>query len=333
MDKSTTSPWHLCVAPMVGVSDRHCRYFHRLIAPYARLYSEMTNAYALLHGDKAQLGFDFLEHPIALQISGSDPKVLSQAARLGQRLGYDEINLNCGCPSDKAQHGSFGACLMAKPRLVADCIKAMQDAVGIPVTVKHRLGLDYRVSYDFLQNFVEHVYDAGCRVFIIHARNAVLGSISPKENREVPTLHYGFVQRIKNDFPDCTVVVNGGIKETVQARSIWLSFDGLMIGRAARDNPRILSEISLLAWPMVKPLDSVRLLDTMEAYASEQVASGVPIRKIVRPLLGLFNGFQGSRMWRRALSDPAKLAENDPSLIYQAWSSFSRHAEGVLSTI
>ncbi|WP_442951923.1 tRNA dihydrouridine(20/20a) synthase DusA [Orrella sp. JC864] len=307
---------------MIDVTDRHCRYFHRLLAPRARLYTEMITTGALLHGNVPRhLDFDPAEHPVALQLGGSEPRALAQAARLGEQWGYDEINLNCGCPSERVQKGAFGACLMAEPALVADCIRAMQDAVQVPVTVKHRLGLDYDESYGFVRDFVGTLYEAGCRVFIVHARNAVLKGLSPKDNREVPPLRYEAALQIKRDFPDCVVVLNGGLADAGQAIARAQGFDGVMLGRAAWHQPRVLSELSHHWWPHERLREDAGVVDAMMAYAAAQVAAGVPLRVIVRPMLGLVNGRAGARGWRRLLSDPARLAANDPELIWHAWRS------------
>ena len=316
--------WRLCVAPMIDVTDRHCRYFHRLLAPRARLYTEMITTGALLHGSVPRhLDFDQAEHPVALQLGGSEPDALAQAARLGADWGYDEINLNCGCPSERVQKGSFGACLMAEPQLVADCVKAMQDAVSIPVTVKHRLGLDYQEDYGFVRDFVGTLYDAGCRVFVVHARNAVLKGLSPKDNREIPPLRYDAARQLKHDFPDCTIVLNGGLADAEQSDTHGQGFDGVMLGRAAWHQPRVLSALSHRWWPAERLPDDAGVVDAMMAYAGRQVSLGVPLRVIVRPMLGLVNGRSGARGWRRLLSDPARLNANDPELIWQAWRSLS----------
>jgi len=318
-----TSPdWRLCVAPMIDVTDRHCRYFHRLLAPRARLYTEMITTGALLHGNvERHLDFDTTEHPVALQLGGSEPDALAQAARMGEQWGYDEINLNCGCPSERVQRGAFGACLMAEPTLVADCMKAMQDAVSVPVTVKHRLGLDYDESYDFVRDFVGKIYDTGCRVFVVHARNAVLKGLSPKDNREIPPLRYDVVTQLKRDFPDCTIVLNGGLADAELSVRAAGEYDGVMLGRAAWHNPRVLSEVSLQLWPSVRLPSDAQVVDAMTAYAADQVARGVPLRMITRPMLGLVNSQSGARRWRRLLSDPHRLSANDPALIYEAWRS------------
>lgn len=316
--------WQLCVAPMIDVTDRHCRYFHRLLAPRARLYTEMITTNALVHGNVGRhLNFDTTEHPVALQLGGSEPEALAHAARLGQQWGYDEINLNCGCPSERVQKGAFGACLMAEPALVADGIKAMQDAVQIPVTVKHRLGLDYDEDYAFVRDFVGKLYDVGCRVFVVHARNAVLKGLSPKDNRDIPPLRYGAVRQLKADFPDATIVINGGLGTAEEALQALPGLDGVMLGRAAWHTPRVLSEISLRLWPDVRLPSNAQVVDTMTAYAREQIAHGVPLRMLVRPLLGLVNGQSGARRWRRTLSDQSRLAPNDPDLLFDAWRELS----------
>ncbi|WP_246302447.1 tRNA dihydrouridine(20/20a) synthase DusA [Achromobacter anxifer] len=314
---------------MIDVTDRHCRYFHRLLAPRARLYTEMITTGALLHGNvERHLDFDEAEHPVALQLGGSEPDALAHSARLGRKWGYDEINLNCGCPSERVQKGAFGACLMAEPALVADCVKAMQDAVDIPVTVKHRLGLDYDESYDFVRDFVGKVYDTGCRVFIAHARNAVLKGLTPKDNREIPPLRYDVVRQLKRDFPDCTFVLNGGLADAEQSVLAAGDFDGVMLGRAAWHTPRVLSEVSMQLWPSVRLPSDAQVVDAMMEYATRQVARGVPLRVMTRPMLGLVNGQSGARRWRRMLSDPTLLAANNPELIYDAWRS-QRHAPDV----
>ncbi|WP_280634389.1 tRNA dihydrouridine(20/20a) synthase DusA [Allopusillimonas ginsengisoli] len=322
--------WRLCVAPMIDVTDRHCRYFHRLLAPGARLYTEMITTGALMHGDVARhLNFDPAEHPVALQVGGSEPDALARSALLGERWGYDEVNLNCGCPSERVQRGAFGACLMAEPALVADCVKAMQDAVSIPVTVKHRLGLDYDESYGFVRDFVGKVYDTGCRVFIVHARNAVLKGLSPKDNREKPPLRYDAAARLKADFPDCIFVLNGGITQKEDALSLMAQFDGVMLGRAAWHNPGILSDIVRDDQPHVALLSTDEVVRAMVDYADSEIQKGVPLRIIARAMLGWMAGRTGARQWRRTLSDPAQLNANDPGLFARAWEDIaSRNSAG-----
>ena len=312
---------------MIDVTDRHCRYFHRLLAPTARLYTEMITTGALMHGQVGRhLDFDPAEHPLALQLGGCDPSALAASARLGERHGYDEINLNCGCPSERVQRGAFGASLMAEPRLVADCIKAMQDAVSVPVTVKHRLGLDYDESYDFTRDFVGTLFEEGCRIFIVHARNAVLKGLSPKENRQVPPLRYDAAARLKADFPNARFVLNGGIDDEGQAHRQMGAYDGVMLGRAAWHQPGVLSSISRLIDPDLHLPDDNSIVRSMTAYAAQQIERGVPLRIIVRPLLGWMSGRTGARQWRRTLSDPRVLDSNDASVIEQAWLDLSNAA-------
>lgn len=314
------APWRLSVAPMIDVTDRHCRFFHRLLAPKALLYTEMITTGALIYGDIARhLRFNEQEHPVALQLGGSEPHELAHCARLGQEWGYDEINLNCGCPSERVQKGSFGACLMAEPKLVADCMKAMQDAVDLPVTVKHRLGLDYDESYAFVRDFVGEIYHTGCRVFVTHARNAVLKGLSPKDNREIPPLRYDVVARLKRDFPDALFILNGGLNDVWQMQARANEFDGVMIGRAAWHEPYLLREASQLLWPDVEVLSNEAIVESMMAYVSQELENGVPMRLLVKPMLGLVNGQKGSRLWRRTLSDHRLLANNDPALLKQAF--------------
>src|SRR5438552_5479061 len=239
----TRSDYVLCIAPMMDWTDRHCRYFLRLISRHARLYTEMITSAALVHGDiPHHLDFDPAEHPLALQLGGSDPAVLAHGAKLGERWGYDEINLNCGCPSERVQKGSYGACLMAEPALVAECVAAMRDAVSVPVTVKHRIGLDHDDDYALVRDFVGTVAASGCDVFIVHARNAVLKGLSPKENREVPPLRHDVVHRLKRDFPALTIVGNGGIGDWDAIEQELDHVDGVMLGRVAYHDPWLLAQ-------------------------------------------------------------------------------------------
>lgn len=320
--------WRLCVAPMIDVTDRHCRYFHRLLAPHARLYTEMITTGALMHGDVPRhLDFDAAEHPVALQLGGSEPTDLAQAARLGEQWGYDEINLNCGCPSERVQKGAFGACLMAEPALVADCVKAMQDAVSVPVTVKHRLGLDYNESYDFVRDFVGRIHDTGCRVFIVHARNAVLKGLSPKDNREIPPLRYDTAARLVADFPDAIFVLNGGLAQPAQCVEALESFHGVMVGRAAWHTPGVLSAMSVALGLIASEPDDTQVLQAMTEYAQRQTAAGVPLRMVIKGMLGWQSGRSGARRWRRMLSDSGLLAANDPGLLERAWGELAPHAQ------
>ena len=310
----------LCIAPMMDWTDRHCRFFLRLITRRARLYTEMITAPALLHGDVAHhLDFDPAEHPLTLQLGGSDRAQLVHAARLGERWGYDEINLNCGCPSERVQTGSFGACLMREPTLVADCVKAMCDEVTIPVTVKHRIGLDADDDYTLVRDFVGTIANAGCNVFIVHARNAVLKGLSPKENREIPPLRYEVVHRLKRDFPALTIVLNGGLSDYDAIEAELAFVDGVMLGRVAYHDPYSLAQAD---WRFFGDESSARsradVLQAMARYARAQTARGTPVRAITRHVLGLYHGQSNGRLFRRMLSDPRKLHDADPRLLEEA---------------
>lgn len=298
-----------CVAPMLDVSDRHFRYFARTLTRGARLYTEMVTTGALLHGPRERLlAFDPAEHPVALQLGGSDPGELAAAARLGEIAGYDEINLNCGCPSPRVQSGAFGACLMGEPELVARCVRAMRDAVSIPVTVKHRIGIDRIDDYAFVRDFVGVVAEAGCEVFVVHARNAWLDGLSPKENRTVPPLRYPLVARLQRDFPSLSIVLNGGLRAHADALAHVVDVDGVMIGREACENPWMLAEVDPLYFDRAAPCATRdEAIDAMRPYLLAQAQAGVPIRSVVRHLLGLFNGLPGARAWRRTLSDAQAL--------------------------
>jgi len=291
---------------MMDWTDRHCRYLHRLISVKTRLYTEMVSTGALLHGDVGRhLSLNEEEHPVALQLGGSEPAELAHCARLGRQWGYDEINLNCGCPSERVQRGAFGACLMADPALVADCVKAMVDAVDIPVTVKHRIGIDRVHSYDFVRDFVGQVSQAGCGVFIVHARNAWLQGISPKENRTLPPLHHGFVHQLKADFPHLTIVANGGITNATEMQQQLDAVDGVMIGRAAYGNPWLLADwdqrfYGLPASDRSRDDVEARMVDYMQ---QEMRRSPIGWSTIARHMLGLRNGMAGARHWRQAWSN------------------------------
>jgi len=312
--------WRFAVAPMMDWTDRHCRFFLRLITRHARLYTEMITAPALVHGDVAHhLDFDPAEHPLALQLGGSDRAQLAHAARLGERWGYDEINLNCGCPSERVQTGSFGACLMREPALVADCVKAMRDTVSIPVTVKHRIGLDADDDYPLVRDFVGVVANAGCNVFIVHARNAVLKGLSPKENREIPPLRYEVVHRLKRDFPALTIVLNGGLSDYDAIEAELALVDGVMLGRVAYHDPYWLAQADWRFFGDESPARSrADVLRAMARYARAQSARGTPLRAITRHMLGLYHGQSNGRLFRRMLSDPRKLHDADSRLLEEA---------------
>jgi len=291
---------------MMDWTDRHCRYFHRLLTRHTRLYTEMVTTGALLHGDvQRHLRFNAEEHPVALQLGGSEPADLAAAALLGQHWGYDEININCGCPSDRVQRGAFGACLMNEPTLVADCVKAMRDRVDVPVTVKHRTGLDRQESYAFVRDFVGQVSEAGCSVFIVHARNAWLQGLSPKENREIPPLRYDLAYQLKQDFPDLTIAVNGGIKTNAQIAAHLEHADGAMLGREAYYNPWLLSGWDAMFFGDGHVLPSRELVEeAMVDYMERAFAEdGCPWYAIARQMLGLYHGQRGARLWRQVWSD------------------------------
>ncbi len=309
--------WKLSVAPMLDWTDRHCRYFHRLLSRHALLYTEMVTTGALIHGDVARhLRFNAEEHPVALQLGGSEPTDLAHCARLGEQWGYDEINLNCGCPSERVQRGAFGACLMNEADLVADCVRAMLDAVQIPVTVKHRIGIDKTESYEYLRDFVGTLNRAGCSRFIVHARNAWLKGLSPKENREVPPLRYELVHQLKRDFPLLTIVVNGGITTSAQVFEQLEHVDGVMLGRQAYYNPWWLA-----SWDddfyAQSPIERTReqieaqMCDYMAAQAAEH---GTPWATIARHMLGLRHGRAHARRWRQVWSDH-KLKDLSPHAV------------------
>lgn len=305
---------------MMDWTDRHCRFFLRQISRHARLYTEMITAPALLHGDVPRhLDFDPAEQPLALQLGGSDPAMLAHAAKLGERWGYDEINLNCGCPSERVQTGSFGACLMREPELVALCVRAMRDAVALPVTVKHRIGLDADDDYGFVRDFVGTVAGAGCSVFIVHARNAVLKGLSPKENREVPRLRYEVVHRLKREFPALTIVLNGGLTTWTAIESELERVDGVMLGRVAYHDPMVLAPVD---WRLfggdLAPPTRASVLGAMLPYVATQRARGVPLRSIARHMLGLYHGMPGGRRFRQLLSDAARLQDAGPELLMEA---------------
>jgi tRNA-dihydrouridine synthase A len=296
----------LCVAPMMDWTDRHCRYFLRQVSSTARLYTEMITTAALIHGDvDRHLAFSAEEHPVALQLGGSEPDELARCARIGERYGYDEINLNIGCPSERVQRGAFGACLMAEPDLVASCVKAMKDAVQIPVTVKHRTGIDKVEEYSFLRDFVGTVAEAGCRTFIVHARNAILKGLSPKENREIPPLKYEYVYRLKRELPGLEIVVNGGITTREAIEAHLRHVDGVMLGRAAYHDPWVIADVGN---------SRERVVRRMYEYAKKDF----PLRAVTRHMLGLYHGMPRARLWRRMLSDARRLGQNRPELLLEA---------------
>ena len=291
---------------MMDWTDRHCRYFHRLLTRHTRLYTEMVTTGALLHGDVARhLRFNLEEQPLALQLGGSEPADWARAARMGVQWGYDEINLNCGCPSERVQRGAFGACLMNEPALVADCVKAMVDVVDVPVTVKHRIGIDKNEDYGFVRDFVGTVAQAGCNVFIVHARNAWLQGLSPKENREIPPLRYDMAYRLKRDFPSLQIVVNGGVTNNLAIATHLQQVDGVMLGREAYYRPWLMTEWDMLFYgdahapPLAEAVEEAMVCYMERAFAED----GCPWYAIARHMLGLYHGRRGARLWRQVWSD------------------------------
>lgn len=311
----------LCVAPMMDWSDRHCRYFHRLLAPHALLYTEMVTALAVNHGDRERLlGFDASEHPVALQLGGSDPEELARATRIGAESSYDEINLNVGCPSDRVQSGRFGACLMREPVLVAECVRAMREAVAgtrVEITVKCRIGVDEQDEDAALADFVERVAGTGCDTFIVHARKAWLEGLSPKENREVPPLNYARVHRLKREHPQLAIVINGGISSVADVREHLRHVDGVMLGRTAYHEPYRLAEIEHELFGTPLP-DRDDVLARLRPYVEAHLARGDRLQHIARHILGLYQGLPGARAFRRVLSEQAHRADADWSVVEQA---------------
>jgi tRNA-dihydrouridine synthase A len=318
------SPWRLSVAPMMDWTDRHCRYFHRLITRRTRLYTEMVTTGALLHGDVPRhLDFDPAEHPVALQLGGSEPEDLAACARLAERWGYDEVNLNCGCPSERVQRGAFGACLMNEPRLVAACVRAMRDATALPVTVKHRIGIGRTESspqaYAFVRDFIGTVAEAGCRVFIVHARNAWLEGLSPKDNREVPPLRHEVVHALKRDFPHLTLVVNGGLGSMASIQAQLQAVDGVMVGRVAYHEPWTLArwDSTFLGAPDDPAAGRLEVEAGMVAYLAARHRQGLAWAPAARHMLGLWNGTPGARRWRQVWSDHRR-RDDAPERVFEA---------------
>lgn len=295
------------LAPMMEWSTSDCRTFWRILTKEAVLYSEMVTTGALLHGDKKRfLDYNAGEHPLALQLGGSNPADLAECARIAEGWGYDEVNLNCGCPSDRVQNGMIGACLMAEPELVADCIATMQDAVKIPVTVKHRIGIDDMEDYAGLVNFVRTIAATGCNTFIVHARKAWLKGLSPKENREVPPLQYDKVYQLKQDFPQLNIIINGGITTLEQSKTLLDHVDGVMIGREAYSNPYLLAEVDQQLYGSLRPvITRAEVMEQFKEYCIEQLAKGARLNHLTRHILGLYQGLPGARQFRRVISEQA----------------------------
>jgi tRNA-dihydrouridine synthase A len=309
----------LSVAPMMDWTDRHCRFFHRLLSPSALLYTEMVTTGAIIHGDTDRfLAYNPEEHPLALQLGGCDPSDLADCARIAEQRGYDEINLNVGCPSDRVQRGRFGACLMLEADLVRDCIAAMLDAVDIPVTVKTRLGVDEHESYQFMADFVGKVAESGCTIFIMHARKAYLEGLSPKQNRDVPPLHYDWVYRLKQQSPELEIVINGGIDSLAAIEGHLKHVDGVMLGRSAYHNPWLLAECQRQFYDQVAVISREEIIDAMSAYLDHQVREGTAVKHVSHHLLGLFQGMPGAKAWRRYISENAFRDDNNTDLLRQA---------------
>ncbi|MFD2366302.1 tRNA dihydrouridine(20/20a) synthase DusA [Pseudoduganella sp. GCM10020061] len=314
----------LSVAPMMDWTDRHCRVFHRQITRHTWLYTEMVTTGALVYGDvERHLRFHEEEHPVALQLGGSDPADLAISAKKGEQWGYDEINLNCGCPSERVQKGAFGACLMAEPKLVADCVKAMRDAVSIDVTVKHRIGIDKVEEYGFVRDFVGTIAEAGCETFIVHARNAILKGLSPKENREIPPLRYEVAYQLKRDFPQLEIIINGGIKTSDEVALHLEHVDGVMLGREAYHNPYVMADWDARFYGDASPVKTRgEILEAMIPYIAAELerhaSHGLKLNSITRHMLGLMAGLPGARAFRQTLSDTKKLASGDPALLLEA---------------
>ncbi|HIG08073.1 MAG: tRNA dihydrouridine(20/20a) synthase DusA [Methylococcales bacterium] len=310
----------VCVAPMMDWTDKHCRFFHRLISKHTVLYSEMITSNALLRGKRdTLLAFEPCESPIALQLGGSDPKALAECSVIAEDFGYDEINLNVGCPSDRVQNGRFGACLMAEPETVAECVFEMQNKVNIPVTVKNRIGIDGQETYHDLSTFIETVAQGGCEVFIIHARIAVLTGLSPKQNRVIPPLNYAYVNQIKAAFPALEIIGNGGVQTLNQMDTHLQNLDGVMIGREAYHNPYLLSAVDARFYHDPVPgLTRREVIEAMIPYIQKHLATGGRLNQITRHLLGLFHGVSGARRWRRYLSENAHKQGVNESVVLAA---------------
>jgi tRNA-dihydrouridine synthase A len=304
---------------MMDWTDRHCRYFMRLLSPSALLYTEMITAAAIHHGDAARyLKYNASEHPLGVQLGGSDPPMMADAAKHAAEFGYDEININVGCPSDRVQSGQFGACLMNRPHLVATCLKEMQEAVDVPVTIKTRIGIDELDSDEFLWNFISILAEAGCQRFIVHARIAILGGLSPKENRSIPPLNYARVFRLKQAFPDLDIVLNGGVTDLAQIDALMPHVDGVMIGRQAYHQPYFLADVEHHLHPEWAPPDRREVVEKMMAYAEIVLREGEPLARITRHMLGLFAGLAGARAWRRHLSENAHRRGAGPEVLQAA---------------
>jgi len=308
----------LSIAPMMEWTDRHCRYFHRILSPHALLYTEMVTTGALLHGDRERfLLRDDFEQSVALQLGGSEPSAMAASAKFAEDAGFNEVNINVGCPSDRVQNGRIGACLMAEPDVVAECVSRMKERVDIPVTVKTRIGIDNFDSLDFLLDFIGTVSNAGCDTFIIHARKAILKGLSPKENRTIPPLNYERVHQLKKSFPALTLVINGGINSMPMIKQQLSVLDGVMIGREAYHNPFFLAQIEQQLYQQPEPT-RLSVLEQFIPYIEGQLSQGVSLQNITRHILGLFAGQPGGKHWRRYLSEHARLKNAGPEVLFAA---------------
>lgn len=325
----------LSVAPMMDWTDRHCRVFHRTLTKRTLLYTEMVTTGAILHGDRERhLGFNGVEHPVALQLGGSDAAALAECTRIATDYGYDEVNLNCGCPSDRVSSGHFGACLMGTPDVVARAVEAMRGATHLPVTVKHRIGIDDLDSYEHLTHFIRTVEAAGCDTFIVHARKAWLSGLSPKENREIPPLRYDVAQRVKTDFPHLTIVLNGGILNIPQAQEALAWADGVMIGRAAYQEPFILASADRDIFGLdAEPVSRLEAIETFLPYVAEQLVAGQPLNRMMKHTLGLFAGQPGARHWKRTLSEQGHRPGAGLEVVQEALEPFRGVKETVLAEV
>ncbi|MCG8379555.1 MAG: tRNA dihydrouridine(20/20a) synthase DusA [Proteobacteria bacterium] len=326
MTKSVTNH-KICIAPMMDHTDKHFRYFMRLLSKNTVLYTEMITTGAIIHGDRNRiLEFNEIEHPLAIQLGGNRPEELAESAHIAENEGYDEINLNIGCPSDRVQNGQFGACLMSKPELVANCVSEVLSKVHLPVTVKTRIGIDEQDSYEFLKSFVTSVSNAGCNTFIIHARKAILSGLSPKENREIPPLHYDRVYQLKSDFPSLNIVINGGITNLNQVKNHLQYVDGVMLGRIAYQNPYMLSLADRLFFESSAIIPSRQeILENYKYYIDKQIKNGIHPKNLTRHIIGLFQGQPGARQYRRLLSETKPESVNDTSYFDEAIRLVSNH--------
>ncbi|PLW82776.1 tRNA dihydrouridine(20/20a) synthase DusA [Kineobactrum sediminis] len=315
------TPYRFCTAPLMDWSDRHCRYLWRLLSKRARLYTEMVTTGALIHGDRERfLRFDPAEAPVALQLGGSDPAELARCAHWAEQWGYNEVNLNCGCPSDRVQSGMFGACLMARPKLVAECVRAMIESCALPVTVKHRIGIDEMESYQQLLDFIGPVAEAGCKVFIVHARKAWLQGLSPKQNREIPPLNYPWVYQLKADLPQLAIVLNGGINSLQECDTHLGQLDGVMLGRAAYQNPWLLADVDRHLFGATNPVASRdEVIAQLLPYVVAELAAGTQLHHITRHVLGLYQGLPGARQFRRHISENAHRTGAGVEVLEQAY--------------